>query len=89
MPVSPARKLETIGSYRVHDNDTGSPEVQVALLSQRISHLTEHLKVHHKDHHSRRGLIRMVNQRRKLLDYLKRKDFERYQSLIQRLGLRR
>lgn len=89
MPVSPARKRETIDAFQKHEKDTGSPEVQVALLSQRISHLTEHLKVHHKDHHSRRGLLKMVGQRRSLLDYLKRKNFERYQALIQTLGLRR
>ena len=70
-------------------NDTGSPEVQVALLTAQINHLQGHFKEHSKDHHGRRGLLRMVSQRRKLLDYLKRKDFERYQSLIQRLGLRR
>ena len=89
MSVSPARKLEYIEKFRVHDKDTGSPEVQVALLSTRISHLTEHLKVHHKDHHSRRGLLQMVGRRRRLLDYLKTTNFDRYQSLIQTLGLRR
>ncbi|GAB4510582.1 MAG: 30S ribosomal protein S15 [Haliangiales bacterium] len=89
MPVSPARKLDTIEKHRSHGTDTGSPEVQVALLTERIAHLTEHLKVHHKDHHSRRGLLKMVGQRRSLLDYLKRKKFERYQSLIKALGLRR
>ena len=75
--------------YRQHDADTGSPEVQVALLSERIAHLTEHLKNNHKDHHSRRGLLKMVGKRRALLDYLKRKDFDRYRALIERLGLRR
>lgn len=89
MPVSPARKQETIGQYRAHERDTGSPEVQVALLTERISHLTEHLKVHHKDHHSRRGLLKMVGKRRSLLDYLRRKSFDRYQALIKSLGLRR
>ncbi len=89
MPVSPARKAITIGEYQQHKSDTGSPEVQVALLSERISHLTEHLKVHHKDHHSRRGLLKMVGKRRSLLDYLKRKDLARYRSLIKSLGLRR
>jgi small subunit ribosomal protein S15 len=89
MPVSPVRKQETISQYRAHEKDTGSPEVQVALLTHRISHLTEHLKVHHKDHHSRRGLLQMVGKRRSLLDYLKRKDFDRYQNLISSLGLRR
>lgn len=89
MPVSPARKLETIEKYKTHQVDTGSPEVQVALLTARIAHLTEHLKVHHKDHHSRRGLLKMVGKRRSLLDYLKRKDLDRYQQLIASLGLRR
>jgi len=89
MPVSPARKQETIAKHRKHDGDTGSPEVQVALLSDRISHLTEHLKTHAKDHHSRRGLLRMVGLRRSLLDYLKRKDLDRYQSIIGVLGLRK
>jgi small subunit ribosomal protein S15 len=89
MSVSPARKQETITQYRAHEKDTGSPEVQVALLTHRIAHLTEHLKVHHKDHHSRRGLLQMVGKRRSLLDYLKRKDFDRYQNLISSLGLRR
>jgi small subunit ribosomal protein S15 len=89
MPVSPVRKLETIEQYRAHQQDTGSPEVQIALLSQRISHLTEHLKVHHKDHHSRRGLLKMVGKRRSLLDYLRRKEIDRYQRIIQSLGLRR
>jgi len=89
MPVSPARKQETINDYRTHERDTGSPEVQVALLTQRIAHLTEHLKVHHKDHHSRRGLLQMVGKRRSLLDYLRRKDYDRYQALIKSLGLRR
>lgn len=89
MPVSPARKRETIQRFRQHDSDTGSPEVQVALLSERIAHLTEHLKTHAKDHHSRRGLLRMVGMRRSLLDYLKRKDFERYRTVIGELGLRK
>ena len=89
MPVSPARKKETIEKHRQHDADTGSPEVQVALLTDRISHLTEHLKTHAKDHHSRRGLLRMVGLRRSLLDYLKRKDLDRYQSIIGVLGLRK
>ena len=89
MSVSPVRKRETIDEYRAHDTDTGSPEVQVALLSKRILHLTEHCKVHKKDHHSRRGLLKMVGQRRSLLDYLKRKDFDRYAKLIGGLGLRK
>jgi len=89
MPVSPARKRNTIDKHRTHDSDTGSPEVQVALWTERISHLTEHLKTHSKDHHSRRGLLRMVGRRRGLLDYLKRKDYTRYQTLIAELGLRK
>jgi len=89
MPVSPARKLTTIESHRTHGSDTGSPEVQIALWTERIKHLTTHLEVHAKDHHSRRGLLRMVGNRRSLLDYLKRKDFDRYQSLIASLGLRK
>jgi small subunit ribosomal protein S15 len=84
-----ARKQGIIGEFRRAPSDTGSSEVQVALLSARIADLTEHLKVHKKDHHSRRGLLLLVSQRRALLDYLKRKDRERYQSLIERLGLRR
>ena len=87
--VSPVRKAETIAKFKQHDGDTGSPEVQVALLSERISHLTEHLKTNHKDHHSRRGLLKMVGQRRALLDYLKRKNLDRYRKLIDTLGLRR
>lgn len=89
MSVSTVRKQETIGKFRQHESDTGSPEVQVALLSERISHLTEHLKNNHKDHHSRRGLLKMVGQRRALLDYLKRKNLDRYKKLIETLGLRR
>ena len=83
------QKTELIGSYRVHETDTGSPEVQVALLSERIGYLTDHFKTHIHDHHSRQGLLRMVNRRRKLLDYLKSRDAERYRALISRLGLRR
>ena len=82
-------KAELIGSYQVHQSDTGSPEVQVAILSGRISYLTEHFKVHAKDHHSRRGLLKLVGQRRRLLDYLKFKDSGRYTDLIKRLGLRK
>jgi len=83
------QKTELIGSYRVHETDTGSPEVQVALLSERIGYLTEHFKTHAKDHHSRRGLLKLVGQRRRLLDYLKAKDSSRYVELIRRLGLRK
>jgi small subunit ribosomal protein S15 len=89
MPLSSERKLEIIEEYKSHDQDTGSAEVQIAILSKRIDDLTEHLKVHKKDHHSRRGLLKMVGKRRRLLDYLKDKDVERYRDLIERLGLRR
>lgn len=89
MSVSTIRKQETIGKFKQHASDTGSPEVQVALLSERIAHLTEHLKSNHKDHHSRRGLLKMVGQRRSLLDYLKRSDLDRYRKTIDRLGLRK
>jgi small subunit ribosomal protein S15 len=82
-------KTELITSYRTHDGDTGSPEVQIALLTRSIEHLTEHFKVHTKDHHSRQGLLKMVGKRRRLLDYLKRKDFERYQTIIVKLGIRK
>ena len=84
-----ARKKEIIDAFKRGDSDTGSPEVQIALLSARIEYLTEHFKVHKKDHHSRRGLLKLVGQRRKLLDYLKKKDMERYRTVIQRLGIRR
>lgn len=87
--ISAAKKNELIGEYRTHDTDTGSPEVQVAILTTRINELQDHFKVHKKDHHSRRGLLMLVSQRRRLLDYLRRKSPERYQTLIQRLGLRR
>jgi small subunit ribosomal protein S15 len=82
-------KVELIDKYKRHDGDTGSPEVQVALLTERINHLTEHFKMHHKDHHSRRGLLKMVGQRRRLLDYLKKKNLEKYRTLIKELGLRK
>lgn len=82
-------KAPTITEHSLHDSDTGSPEVQVALLSDRISHLTEHLKVHKKDHHSRRGLLMLVGRRRRLLDYLRHNDVGRYRALIAKLGLRR
>jgi small subunit ribosomal protein S15 len=89
MPLKAEKKSEVIGEYRRGENDTGSPEVQVALLSARITQLSDHFTGHGKDHHSRRGLLKMVNQRRKLLDYLKQTDQSRYQQLIGRLGLRR
>lgn len=83
------KRKEVIGNYQLHLLDTGSPEVQIALLSARIEYLTAHFKSHKKDHHSRRGLLKLVGQRRRLLDYLKKKDVERYRSVIQRLGLRK
>lgn len=83
------KRSEIMVQYRLHEKDTGSPEVQIALLSAKIGYLTEHFKLHKKDHHSRRGLLKHVGQRRRLLDYLKNKDLERYRSVIQRLGLRR
>ena len=89
MGIGEPQKHAVVEQFRVHQTDTGSPEVQVALLSQRIDHLTEHFKAHVKDHHSRRGLLMLVGQRRRLLDYLRNSDFERYQSLIQRLGIRK
>ena len=89
MGIAEPQKRQSIQQFRVHQTDTGSPEVQVALLSQRIDHLTEHFKVHVKDHHSRRGLLKLVGQRRRLLDYLRNTDFARYQNLIQRLGIRK
>ncbi len=89
MPKDGLNKGELIGQYRLHEQDTGSPEVQIALLSGRIGYLTEHLSVHKKDHHSRRGLLMMVGRRRKLLDYLKMKDVERYKQVIERLGIRK
>lgn len=89
MVMTPERKNEIIEGYKVHPSDTGSPEVQIALLSERINYLTDHFKVHKKDHHSRRGLLKLVGQRRQLLNYLKKKNIDRYNSLIERLGLRR
>jgi small subunit ribosomal protein S15 len=89
MPLSADVKQQIMTEYATHEGDTGSPEVQVALLSRRISDLTEHLKTHKHDHHSRRGLLLLVGQRRRLLTYLQDKDIERYRSLIERLGLRR
>ncbi len=89
MVMTPDKKKEIIDEFRVHPADTGSPEVQIALLSERITYLTEHFKSHKKDHHSRRGLLKLVGQRRQLLNYLKRKSVERYNAVIERLGLRR
>ena len=84
-----AEKQQIIKEYQAHDTDTGSPEVQIALLTDRIAHLTEHLKVHKGDHHTRRGLMKLIGQRRRLLDYVQRDDVERYRALIGRLGIRR
>ncbi|MBI4209781.1 MAG: 30S ribosomal protein S15 [Deltaproteobacteria bacterium] len=89
MPLASEYKQNVIGEYRIHPSDTGSPEVQVALLTQRINHLTDHFRAHAKDHHSRRGLLQMVGQRRRLLDYLRLTDSKRYQTLIHRLDLRK
>jgi len=89
MPLTSERKGEIIHEYRRHEQDSGSPEVQVAVLSERISHLTDHLKTHRKDHHTRRGLLKLVGQRRRLLAYLRANEFSRYMALIERLGLRR
>jgi small subunit ribosomal protein S15 len=83
------KRKEVISNYQLHQSDTGSPEVQIALLSARITYLTEHFKSHKKDHHSRRGLLKLVGQRRRLLDYVKGKNVERYRSIIQRLGIRK
>lgn len=89
MVMTPERKQEIIDEYKTHDSDTGSPEVQVALLSARISYLTDHFKVHTKDHTSRRGLLKLVGQRRRLLDYLKKNEIGRYRAIIERLGIRK
>lgn len=89
MGLTSEAKKEIIDRHRLHDADTGSPEVQVALLSERIKYLTGHFKVHAKDHHSRRGLIKLVGQRRRLLNYLKKTDIDRYRALIEQLGLRK
>ena len=89
MSITAERKTELVIEYAMGKDDTGSPEVQVAILSERITNLTDHLKTHKKDHHSRRGLLMMVGQRRRLLDYLKSKKIDRYENLIKRLGLRR
>lgn len=89
MVMTPEKKTAIIEDFKMHPSDTGSPEVQIALLSERISYLTEHFKVHKKDHHSRRGLLKLVGQRRQLLNYLKKKNVDRYNNVIERLGLRR
>jgi small subunit ribosomal protein S15 len=87
--LTPERKREVIGQFKIHDSDSGSAEVQIALLTERIKYLTEHFKVHKRDHHSRRGLLRMVGQRRRLLDYLKLMKIERYRMMVKELGLRK
>jgi small subunit ribosomal protein S15 len=89
MSITKEQKQNIINDYRLHDGDTGSPEVQIALLSTRISYLTEHFKTHKNDHHSRRGLLKLVSQRRRLLNYLKVSDKDRYENVIQRLGIRK
>ena len=89
MSLATERKKDVITKFATHQGDTGSPEVQVALLSERINYLTEHFKTHAKDHHSRRGLLKLVGQRRRLLDYLKRKNLDRYRALIGNLGIRK
>ena len=89
MPNIKTQKTDVISQYRVHDSDTGSPEVQIALLSTRITELTDHFKTHAKDHHSRRGLLKLVGRRRRLLDYLKTTDVERYRTIIEKLGIRK
>jgi small subunit ribosomal protein S15 len=89
MPLAKEQKQELIETYKLHEEDTGSPEVQIALLSGRITYLTEHFKIHKKDHHSRRGLLKLVGQRRRLLNYLKTKDTERYKAIIEKLGIRK
>ena len=89
MTLNADKKLEVVSKFRTHDHDTGSPEVQIALLTERVTHLTEHLKVHKGDHHTRRGLMKLIGRRRRLLDYVRDNDVERYRNLIARLGLRR
>ena len=89
MGLAPTRKRDVITRFRTHEGDTGSPEVQIALLTERISYLTEHFKVHAKDHHSRRGLLMLVGQRRRLLDYLRDRNTDRYQTIVKELGIRK
>ncbi|MBP1607811.1 MAG: rpsO [Acidobacteria bacterium] len=89
MPLTREKKTEIVEAFRTHNTDTGSPEVQIALLSEKIAYLTDHFKVHAKDHHSRRGLLRMVGMRRRLLDYLKETDLDRYKTVIEKLGIRK
>lgn len=89
MVLTPEAKKDIIDEFKLHENDTGSPEVQIALLSTRIKYLTDHFKVHKKDHHSRRGLLKLVGQRRRLLNYLKKRDVEKYRAIIKELGIRK
>lgn len=89
MSITEAKKNELISEYRAHEKDTGSPEVQIAILTERIKNLTEHFKIHNKDHHSRRGLLMLVGQRRRLLEYLRTNELQRYRKITERLGLRR
>ncbi|MFH0924877.1 MAG: 30S ribosomal protein S15 [bacterium] len=89
MPLQKEKKCEVIQKYKLHDGDTGSPEVQIALLSERIGYLSEHFKIHKKDHHSRRGLLKVVGQRRRMLDYLKKINSNRYKEVITKLGIRK
>jgi small subunit ribosomal protein S15 len=89
MSLSADRKADIIGKYKRHDADTASPEVQIALLTERINHLTEHFRIHEKDHHGRRGLLKLVGQRRRLLDYLRARNYDRYKSLIEELNIRK
>lgn len=89
MALNTEKKQSIIEKFRTHENDTGSPEVQIAILTERINYLTEHLKTHKKDHHSRRGLLKMVGHRRALLNYLRDRDFDRYRAIIEKLGLRK
>ncbi len=89
MALTSEKKKTLVESYKIHEKDSGSPEVQIAILSEKLGYLTEHFKTHKKDHHSRRGLLRMVSRRRKLLDYLKGKDSTRYEKIIERLGIRK
>jgi small subunit ribosomal protein S15 len=89
MPLHTEKKAELVSKFRTHENDTGSPEVQIALLTERITYLTEHFKTHAKDHHSRRGLLKLVSKRRGLLDYLKRSSMDRYRHVVSSLGLRK
>ncbi len=89
MPLTKEKKLEIVTKFQTNEKDTGSPEVQIALLTERINYLTEHFKVHTKDHHSKRGLLKVIGQRKRLIDYLKKKDFGKYKEVIEKLGIRK